>query len=162
MDSESTVHLIDQLAKLKNIVLAVKGHSRGDTLQQSSQINTNLRNVDVNSPAASSTLIKWCDIVINFGSSIGLEAIASGKPMINPAFLHNNQTVFDNHSAVLTANNISEVLDIVKDNKTVKSKLPDLDSRKKLLMTEVFADDMSTNPVTRYRNELVRLLDQQV
>ena len=159
VDTESTVHLINELATIQYVVLAVKGHTRGDNLCKSNQDYAKLNNIDVNTPAASSTLIKWCDIVINFGSSIGLEAIASGKPMINPSFLHRNKTVFDNNSAVLTANNISEVLDIVKDYPTITSKVPDLDGRDKLLMTEVYANNIHISPVDRYRVELLKLLD---
>jgi hypothetical protein len=56
----------------------------------SSGINTE---VVANVPSVS--LIEWSDAIINFGSSIGMEAFLQNKPHLNPSYLHTNSTVFD-------------------------------------------------------------------
>jgi hypothetical protein len=46
---------------------------------------------DITSPA----LIRWADAVVCFGSSIALEACATGTALINPTYMHSNRTVFE-------------------------------------------------------------------
>ena len=80
VDIEMTVELIQQIGKEENTLLAVKAHTRGDGLSQ--EVIDSLRansKIDLNAQASSSSLIDWSDIVINFGSSIGLEAIVRKK-----------------------------------------------------------------------------------
>ena len=43
----------------------------------------------------SPVLIRWSDLVINFASSIGLEAIMQKKPVCNPRYLHTNDSIFE-------------------------------------------------------------------
>ena len=55
-------------------------------------------------------LIEQSDAVINFASSIGLEAILQGKPVCNPLYLNGNQTIFDNSDIVFDANSEDAVI----------------------------------------------------
>jgi len=41
------------------------------------------------------SLIRAADVVIDVGSSIGLEVLLQGKTLVNPAYLHEVRTLFD-------------------------------------------------------------------
>ena len=61
---------------------------------------------DIHSPF----LIRTSEIVINFGSSIGFEALRQKKLVINPTYLHDNRTFFDGSKAVYDVANEAGVV----------------------------------------------------
>ena len=114
VDYQKTINLISLLAESSLTALVIKGHTRGHRLQQV-EIN-NLAHypcVEIDRNTPSSTLIAWADLVINFGSSIGLEAIVTGRAVINPFFLHRNKTIFDSSGAVYDASSLDDVMRLV-------------------------------------------------
>jgi hypothetical protein len=158
VDIKSTVDLIEQIGKEEETLLAVKAHTRGDGL--SPEVVDGLRsnnNIDLDAKAPSSSLIEWSDIVINFGSSIGLEAIVKGKVVINPVFLHRNKTVFDQSGVVYDAYTPDNVISIIKNAK--KDSLPDLPASAldSFMLSEIFAGEKQVEPVLRYEQALKRL-----
>ena len=60
-------------------------------------------------------MIRWSDAVINFGSSIGIEALLQEKTLIYPGYLHSNRTIFDETAAASLANDSIAVIDYLKD-----------------------------------------------
>lgn len=159
VDIEMTVELIHQIGKEENTLLAVKAHTRGDGLSQEviDSLRTNSK-IDLNAQASSSSLIDWSDIVINFGSSIGLEAIVRKKIVINPLFLHNNKTVFDQSGVVYDAQTSMQVLSVIKDVKN--GTLVSLSSTafEPFMLSQIFAGEKSTEPVLRYKSLLNSLV----
>ncbi len=98
VNKDETLRLIKDISKLKNIHLVIKDHTRGDTGEyprNERNILNAKENVEFETEASSTSLIKWCDLIINFGSSIGLEAIYQEKSIIYPRYLHSNQTIHD-------------------------------------------------------------------
>ena len=79
---------------MENIYLIIKNHTRADTGLFPKNIKVN-SNVEVNSNTNSTSLINWADIIINFGSSIGIEAIIKKKILICPNYLHENNVIFE-------------------------------------------------------------------
>ena len=77
--------------------LAIKDHprkeGRGGPLRSDPDIDWE-RIHDV-SKVDSVPLIAASDVVIDVGSSIGIEALMQGKTLINPAHLHELETLFD-------------------------------------------------------------------
>lgn len=100
VDKESTLQLISELADRDWVHLVVKEHTRGDCLPQ--KLDDRLvqqDNTEVIADVSSVSLIKWSDVVINFGSSIGIEALLQDTPHLNPSYLHTNRTIFDETGA---------------------------------------------------------------
>jgi hypothetical protein len=74
----------------------------------------NQDNTEVTAEASSVSLIKWSDAVINFGSSIGIEALLQDKIHINPFYLHSNQTIFDKTDAGHRPKSNAETMDVLQ------------------------------------------------
>ena len=156
VEKQLTIELLVALSRNSNILLAVKGHTRGDIIDHASYRElTNLENVDLNADAPSTALISWSDVVINFGSSIGHEALIVGKPVINPLFLHDNRTVYDNSGAVLDAKctrDFTRLIDLALVGDLPKSKTVAIN---KFLSTEVFGGDNELDTTAAYAKSLI-------
>jgi len=156
VEKQLTIQLLVALSRISNVLLAVKGHTRGDIIDHTSYRQlTNLENVDLNADAPSTALISWSDVVINFGSSIGHEALIVGKPVINPLFLHGNRTVYDNSGAVLDAKCTQEVtrlIDLALVGDLPKSETVAIN---KFLNTEVFGGNNELDTTAVYARSLI-------
>jgi len=112
-----TLNLLDELSKMPWVHLVVKDHTRGSVgllpVEYQEKYGA-MDNVEVNVGAHSPALIRWSDVVINFGSSIGLEALLQGKALIYPGYLHSNWTIFDETRAALLADNSNEVIEYLE------------------------------------------------
>lgn len=137
VDVSESLSLIDKLADLPWVYLIIKDHTRGNGgLDNDLRAKLNsLPNVEASVSAQSPALIQWSDAVINFGSSIGIEAILQDKVLINPSYLHTNQTMFEMTKSAFEPKNNSEVIEILTEikNKNLKP-IPFIN--KKLLLKE--------------------------
>ena len=126
VDRQACVSLLEQLACLEKVSLVVKTNTRGTgslTREEKSRIS-NKKNVKFSGHAKhSSCLIRQADAIINFASSIGLEALLQGKPVCSPTYLNSNGTIFDDSGVVLDANDVSEVLNFIESVKNGQYKL---------------------------------------
>jgi len=106
------------ISKIDNVHLVIKQSTREGKSEHILDYKDQLEelcNVDfVGSEVHSPRLIEWCDCVINYGSSIGIEAILQDKPLIVPTFMHNNSTLFESYFSCHIANDIKEMLDILQ------------------------------------------------
>ena len=96
----------------------------------------------------SNVLIHRADVVINYGSSIGIEAVVQRKPLCNPSFVTENQTIFDGSGVTFDAQSIAELVEFVT-NMLSNSKITTMteDSRDLFLKENVYAgqDEMSVS-----------------
>ncbi len=121
INRQACMILIRKIAELKTISLLIKANTRGTGSFNEEELNEfgrypNVRFPDIgqHSPA----LIKSADIVVNFASSIGIEAILQGKPVCNPIYLNRNTTIFDKSGVVFDAiddNQVFQFFDTVKE-----------------------------------------------
>jgi hypothetical protein len=97
VDVEATRDLLRTLCGLDFVSLAVKGHPRkaGSLKPLEETPGVAWSEVHDVSRADSVPLIDASDVVIDVGSSIGLEVVMQGKVLLNPAFIHELTTVFD-------------------------------------------------------------------
>ena len=106
--------LLSTIAADNRIQFVIKDSTRHGTQYNSKQFMQNYGNNDnvefVGNEANSPTLIEWSDCVIAFGSSIGIEALCQGKPLINTHYLISNRTHFEKFDAALNAGSESEVI----------------------------------------------------
>ena len=159
VDIKKTVGLIQEIGNEEGTLLAVKAHTRGDGLSREviDSLSTNSK-IDLDAQAPSSSLIDWSDIVINFGSSIGLEAIVRKKIVINPFFLHTNKTVYDQSGVVYDAQTSMQVLSVIKDVKNGTLVSLGSNAFEPFMLSEIFAGEKSTEPVSRYKSLLISLV----
>jgi len=115
VDAPATVELVRRIQAVEGVSMAVMGHPRSaggadsDPLRADSGIDwqrihdlTGLNSVSV---------IREADVVVDVGSSIGLEVVLQGKVLLNPAYLHEIETLFDTISgAAVIANCADEVV----------------------------------------------------
>jgi len=110
------IALLKKIADLENVCLRIKSHTRGTGALSATEKNSleQKRYVEFpNSSVHSTLLVDQSDVVINFGSSIAFEALRQGKPVINPTYLHGNQTFFDNSKAVIDTNDEESTLNAI-------------------------------------------------
>jgi hypothetical protein len=95
---DAVVSLVKRLQTLDFVSLALKGHPRpedgsADRLRDDPEIEWG-RIQDVTA-VDSVSLISASDVVVDIGSSIGIEVLMQGKVLLNPAYLHELTTLFD-------------------------------------------------------------------
>ena len=152
---ELVYRLLLAIGDNSKIALVIKGHSRGDQVSgQATKILSGNDNVILNSPAASCSLSAWSDVVINFGSSIGLEALVMDKVVINPEFLHENDTVFDRNSEVHTTHSVEETIQLLDRLIIDGVQQEDRKQSQFLIDQEVFVNNREMHPITRYRESI--------
>jgi hypothetical protein len=114
VDREATLGLVRRLSRQRGISLAIKGHPRpedgsADPLRDDSEIVwTRVHDItEVDSVSA----IAASDVVVDAGSSIGIEVVMQGKVLINPRFLHDFWTLFDDVAgSCVVANGADDVI----------------------------------------------------
>jgi hypothetical protein len=113
---DATLDLLRRLATTPGIYLVVKEHTRTsgripDAVREELELGDRC---EVVSAADSVALTTWADAVVNFGSSIGIEALLQHKVHIAPRFLHSNRTIFDGFKAGIVAETAEEVVAAVR------------------------------------------------
>jgi hypothetical protein len=98
VDGEAVLDLVGRLSGERSISLVVKGHPRkaegsADPLRTDPRIDWS--RIHDATGAESVSLIAAADVVVDVGSSIGIEVVSQGKVLVNPAYLHDVRTLFD-------------------------------------------------------------------
>jgi hypothetical protein len=112
IDRQASLILIRKIAARKNVSLIIKANTRGTGSFSKNEFSEISDHINVTFPSMnqhSSTLIRSADIVVNFASSIGLEAIIQRRPVCNPVYLNGNTTIFDESGVVFDAKDSDEV-----------------------------------------------------
>jgi hypothetical protein len=98
VDAGAVIALVKRLQQLAFVSLAVKGHPRpkdgsADPLRSHPELDWGrIRDA---TGADSVSVIAAADVVIDVGSSIGIEAVMQQKTLVNPSYLHRLTTLFD-------------------------------------------------------------------
>ena len=115
---EKIIHLLEQLAEYKDIQIYMKESTRLNKSYYNLDDLSYLRSLGIIfSELDSISLISKCDLVINYGSSIVLEAIVQNKPFINPTFCHENKTIIEKYVPSATADSSEEVLQKLRNGR---------------------------------------------
>tara|TARA_B100000989_G_scaffold299039_1_gene292353 strand:- start:1884 stop:3095 length:1212 start_codon:yes stop_codon:yes gene_type:complete len=149
---------IEKISMIENIFIVVKGHSRGSSsINNNESENFKKNKVILNSEAHSSSIIKWSDLVINFGSSIGIEAFLQKKIMINPTYLHTNQTIFDDNKLTYVSKSIDETVELIQKAKKNKLKLPNKSDLEVFFKKEIYGDNDAYNVPLSYFKKIKKI-----
>jgi hypothetical protein len=110
---ERAIALIKRLQSLDAVSLAIKGHPRptqGSADPLRSDPDVDWSRIHDMSAADSVSLIRAADAVIDVGSSIGIETVMQRKVLINPTYVHELTTLFDDiPGSCVVANDADEV-----------------------------------------------------
>jgi hypothetical protein len=114
-DKDAAVRALRRLGAESWLHLAVKPHTRELAAKpQYLQDLDALPNVEIVGDVPSTALVQWADSVIVSGSSIALEVLLQGKVHINPVFIDENSTVFEEEGAEWTVRNDDELVDALR------------------------------------------------
>jgi hypothetical protein len=114
VDRAAVVELVERLQEHPACSLAIKGHPRpadgsSDPLRSAPGVDWS-RIHDVGH-VDSVALIAAADVVIDVGSSIGIEVVLQGRALVNPSHLHELRTLFDEiPGSCVRAESAAEVL----------------------------------------------------
>jgi len=156
---KETLSLLKTISDLPNVYMTIKGHTRGTgslSRNWAEKLGEKM-NVEVNSRAHSSSLIAWSDVVINFGSSIAIDALNQNKPIIHTPFLHRNQTIFDNGEVNYITNSIEDVVLLLEKGCNDDLNPAYGDKKTKFLSHEVYASKKTFDVLEFYYNQIIRI-----
>jgi hypothetical protein len=114
VDGDAVLELVRTLQDVGCVSLAVKGHPRpedgsADPLRADPAVDWS--RVHDASAVDSVSLIDAADVVIDAGSSIGVEVVMQDRVLVNPTYLHELRTLFDAvPRTCIVANGASDVV----------------------------------------------------
>jgi hypothetical protein len=162
VDKDAAVSLVKMLQARDDVSLAIKGHPRpedgaADPLHADPEVDwTRIHDV---SKVDSVPLIGASDIVIDVGSSIGIEVLMQGKVLLNPTYVHELTTMFDDiPGCCVVANSEDEVAAYVDRHAAGKRHEVPADTYDRLMRRAVFADRDEPFDVLGLYSERVRAL----
>ncbi len=144
VDGPAVVELVARLQDLDFVSLALKGHPRGnlgkpDPLRTDPRIRWDALH-DVGK-VDSVALIGAADVVLDVGSSIGLEVVLQEKLLVNPTYVHEPKTLFDAiPGSCVVAHDADAVVEALEAAAAGRAPQPDADALRELLRRAVYAD----------------------
>ncbi len=158
VDAEGTFALLRALAARSDVQVVVRGHARPGRADLSMAASGELHPWPgvILSHDHAPALIRTADVVIVVNSSIALEALLQGKPLIYAAYLHGHRLVFDELGGCLRARAATEVhrfLDAIAAGRP-----PTLDplAVDRILRTVVYGGREPFDVLTYYHTEIRR------
>lgn len=109
VDRARTLRLLESLAGRADLALVCKGHPRLSGSLAAEAPTLARPNVWFATDAHTPALVAGTAATIVLGSSVAVEALMQGKPVIYPRFLHENRLVFDDLGGCLLARSETEV-----------------------------------------------------
>ena len=140
---DRVMELVRRLHVLPEVSLAVAAHPRADReadpIRRDPAIDSS-RVHDVTG-TNSVSLIAATDIVIDVGSSIGLEVVLQGKVLLDPAFLFSPRTLFDAiPGACALAEDVDQAVDYVRAHAAGSPHRPPPEALEELMRRAVYGD----------------------
>jgi hypothetical protein len=140
--ADEAVELLRRLQELDFVSIGVMGHPRpawgsADPLRSNPDIEWS-RIHDVTG-VSSVSLIAAADVVIDVGSSIGLEVVMQGKVLVNPTYVHELETLFDSvEGAAVVAQSADEVVEYLRAHAGGAPHVVDQRARDELMRETVY------------------------
>ncbi len=106
--------------------------------------------VVVDNTVASSSLIEWCDIALFWGTSMGIQVIARGKPFVYPSFAHGYQTIYETYFPDRVAASQDEVRRLLSEWRPDRVDNLSAQDREQFLRDIVYAGEQHRGVAERY------------
>ena len=85
------------------------------------------------------SLIEACDVVVDVGSSIGIEVLMQGKTLVNPTYIHELTTLFDTvEGAAVVAHSADEVVEYLERTRPARRTGPPTSAYDELMRLAVY------------------------
>lgn len=120
IDVDRMLKTFDILSKLEGIDMVVKPHTRTG---REAKVYENMPLANV-SEFSSVELSEWADVVLAIGSSIIIEPLKQGKPVLYLKYLHENTTQYEELGACWTIYDEAELKDALLSLRDNKKKVP--------------------------------------
>jgi hypothetical protein len=148
--------LIDKILNLDFVYLMVKAHTRGDGKLPDEYIQkiTASENAEVLDDTPSPVIVHYSDIILNFGSSIGIEAVLQNKELWHLPYLHENKTIFDRVQNLITLHDEKQVIEKLKNYRPMKS-LTKIENEIELRKI-IFPNAQATNVLAYYYENITK------
>jgi hypothetical protein len=162
VDPDATVDLFKRIHALDSVSLAVMGHPRpgegaADPLRSAEGVDWG-RIHDV-TKVNSVALIAASDVVVDVGSSIGIEVVMQGKVLLNPEFIHDVRTLFDTvDGAAVVASSPDEAIAYLEGHARGERHVAGQAARAELLRHAVYGGREEPYDVLELYAERVRAL----
>jgi hypothetical protein len=162
VDKHAAVSLVKRLQSLDRVSLAVKGHPRpedgaADPLHADPDVDWS-RIHDL-STVDSVPLIGASDVVVDVGSSIGIEVLMQGKVLLNPTYVHELTTMFDEvPDCCVVAGSEDEVVAYLEQHAAGRQHAVPPETYDEVMRRAVFADREEPFDVLGLYSEQVRAL----
>ena len=138
----AAVELVCRIQAVAGISLAVMGHPRlgikdSDPLRADPRIDwSRLHDVSGHN---SVSVIREADVVVDVGSSIGIEVVLQGKVLVNPAYVHELNTLFDSIAGTtVRAQSADEVVAYLQEHAAGRRHVVSDAAREELLRQAVY------------------------
>ncbi len=155
MNKSACFELVKALATVSDTNVLIKGHSRGSRAggltagERDDWLSDSIFYAEDSTP--STVLIHHAHVVINYGSSIGIEAVLQHKPLCNASFLTENSTIFDKSGVAFDANSVEDVIEFVEQTlKCSKTATMTNETRAEFLQQHVYAGQAESKVLDGY------------
>ncbi len=133
IDVERMLKTFDLLSEIEGMEIVVKPHTRSG---QEAQVyeNVPLSNVYEYS---SVELCEWADVMLVIGSSILIETLVQGKPVLYLKYLHENTTEYEELGACWTIHDEAELKDALLSLQSNEADLPYTEENSNRFLSEI-------------------------
>lgn len=146
-----TLATLSHLSKLDFIYLVIKPHPRQGPADLKEFLGETLPpHVEIAWATPSPALIQWADAVLNIRSSIALEILLQGKPLIELRYLHANTLIYDELGACWLADSDAELTECLRRIKDGSPAPYGPDQVAKVMEAVVFGDPPAKDVLARY------------
>ena len=162
VDAPAVIDLVARLQDLPYVSLAIKGHPRPEAGQpEPLRDDPRIRWDDLHHVGAvdSVALIDAADVILDVGSSIGIEVVMQGNVLINPTYLHGIRTLFDDiPGSCVVARDAGEVIAALESAAAGSAPVAAPAAVQELLRRAVYADRPEPFEVLGYYADRFRQL----
>lgn len=162
------IQLLGAICELDEVSVVIKAHTRsGSSISSRERACLESHGAFfVHSQHESPSIVRSADVVVCFGSSIGIEALLQRKPLINAPYLHSNTTIFDQREIALQADSTPRLINLLKGIARSASRaqfLPSPAALDEFLEAEVFGEELASDApsiASRYATLILRMATQ--
>ena len=133
VDVERMLKTFDLLSELKGMEIVVKPHTRSG---QEAQVYESIPLSNVYE-FSSVELCEWADVMLVIGSSILIETLVQGKPVLYLKYLHENTTEYEQLGACWTIHDEAELRDALLSLQTDEADVPYTEENSNRFLSEI-------------------------
>ena len=153
IDTERMLKTFELLSGIEGIETVVKPHTRSGK-EAKVYDNMSLSNA---AGFSSVELCEWADIVMVIGSSILIEPLKQGKPVLYLKYLHENTTQYEELGACWTIHDETELKDALRSLRKGKTKVPYTEENVAKFLSEIiYGGPLARDVLGDYEDFIVR------